>query len=95
MFSDMSIGCGHRPYTVQYIYQTTYSLPAYLQPWGGDFVVVVQNGHILGLVRRDKRSVWQKLRDRVRLYRRNRFPQGDQAHDAANEDGQSMADCCI
>jgi hypothetical protein len=94
MFSDRSIGCGVRSYTVQYIYQTTYSLLAYLQPWGGDFVVVIQNGHILGLVRRDKRPMWQKFRDRARLYWQNRFPQADKVHDVANEDAQSLGDCC-
>ena len=95
MFSDRSIGCGVRSYTVQYIYQTTYSLLAYLQPWGGDFVVVIQNGHILGLVRRDKRPIWQKLSERARLYWRNRFPQGNRADNAVDEAVQSMAECCI
>jgi hypothetical protein len=94
MFSDISIGCGHRPYTVQYIYQTTYSLLAYLKPWGGDFVIVVQNGHILGMVRRDRRPIWYKLRDRIQLYLRNHFPQGVKAQDAADQEGQSMVDCC-
>jgi hypothetical protein len=94
IFSDMSIGCGVRSYTVQYIYQTTYSLPAYLKPWGGDFVIVIQNGHILGMVRRDKRPILQKLRDRIQLYWNNKFPQGVKSQDVAGDDGQHIADCC-
>jgi hypothetical protein len=94
MVTDMSIGCGLRRYTVQYIYQTEYSLPAYLKSWGDDIVIVIHEGHILGMVRRDKRPIWQKLLNRIQLYWRGRFPRRHDAQSSANEDAPSMADCC-
>lgn len=94
MVSDMSIGCGLRRYTVQYIYETTSSLPAYLKPGGGDLVIVVQDGYILGMARRDKRPLWQKLRGRVSLYFESRFPKHHGKSDVIGHADQSLGDCC-
>lgn len=71
---DIPIGCGLHNNRLDSLYRTGYPLFAYLKPWGGEIVVVIQDGHILGLVQRDKRPVWQKLRERLHLYYRNRFP---------------------
>lgn len=70
---DLPTGCGLHTDRLNNLYRTCYPLLAYLKPWGGEFVVVIQDGHILGIVRRDKRPIWQKLRDRLRFYYQNRF----------------------
>ena len=71
---DLPVGCGLHAERVEHLYRTASPLLAYLNPWGGEFVLVIRSGHVLGIVRRDTRPVWQKLRDRMRLYFRHRFP---------------------
>jgi hypothetical protein len=54
-------------------------------------VLVIQEGHILGMVRRDKRPLWTKLRERIALYRRKQ-PAEASADQMAGD--PSLADCC-
>lgn len=89
---DLPIGCGLHADRVECLYRTTYPLLAYLKPWGGEFVVVIRDGHILGLVRRDRRPVWQKLKERLHCYVRQRSPKRESSNDAPN--GSPLADCC-
>jgi hypothetical protein len=49
-------------------------------------VVLIQDSHILGMVRRDKRPVWHKLCDRLRLYYQNRFPRKEAAAQLSTDD---------
>jgi hypothetical protein len=42
---DIPIGCGLHADRLDNLYRTTYPLFAYLKPWGGEFVVVIQDGH--------------------------------------------------
>lgn len=88
----LPIGCGLHTDRVEHLYRTTSPLLAYLKPWSGEFVVVIQDGHILGLVRRDKRPVWQKLRERLLLYYRNRFPKKEATSQPPDTE-DSMAGC--
>jgi hypothetical protein len=89
---DLPIGCGLHNDRLDSLYRTTYPLFAYLKPWGGEFVVVIQDGHILGIVRRDKRPVWQKLKERIRIFTERHFPKKDA--NAVAETDPAMADCC-
>jgi len=89
---DLPVGCGLHQYRLEYIYKTIYPLLAYLKPWGGEFVLVIQEGHILGMVRRDKRPLWQKLKDRARLFTDRHFPKKDEG--TVPDIDPSMADCC-
>jgi hypothetical protein len=88
---DLPVGCGLHRYRLEYLYKTSYPLLAYLKPWGGEFVLVIQEGHILGMVRRDKRPLWTKLRERIALYRRKQ-PAEASADQMAGD--PSLADCC-
>jgi hypothetical protein len=89
---NLPLGCGLHPDRVEYLYRTTSPLLAYLKPWGGEFVLVIRDGHILGMVRRNKQPIWQKIKDRSRLFSDRHFPKRreTQAVEAAPE----MADCC-
>jgi hypothetical protein len=66
---DLPIGIGPHKQRVEFLYQATTPLLTYLNPWGGEYVLVIQNRHILGVVRRDKRPMWQKPRGCSSFYR--------------------------
>jgi hypothetical protein len=85
---DLPIGVGSHRHRVEFLYRTTTPLLAYLKPWGGEDVLVIRDGHILGVVRRDKRPIRLKLRERLALYRRK------QPAEAGDIGDPSFADCC-
>ena len=89
---DLPIGLGSHRQRVDYLYRTTTPLFAYLTPWGGEHVLVIRDGHILGVVPRDKRPIWTKLQERIALYRRKQRaePNADQM-----PGDSSLADCCV
>jgi hypothetical protein len=89
---DLPIGCGLHVDRVDHLYRTTSPLIPYLKPWGGEFVLVIRDGHILGMVRRDKRPIWQKIKDRSRLFSERYFPKRRETQ--AVEAAPAMADCC-
>lgn len=89
--TDLPLGLGVQRQRVDSLYRSTTPLLSYLKPWGGDHVLVIRDGHILGVVPRDKRPIWTKLRERITLHRRK--------HPAKASDGQmagdpALADCC-
>lgn len=88
---DLTLGLGSHQQRVEVLYRTSTPLLAYLKPWGGDFVLVIRDGHILGIARRDKRPIWLKLRDRIDLYRRTH---STQINDGSMGNDPSLADCC-
>ena len=88
---DLPIGLGSHRQHVEFLYRTTTPLLAYLKPWGGEFVLVIRDGHILGVVRRDSRPFWIKLRERIALYRRK---QPAEASADQMPGDPSLADCC-
>ena len=90
--TDLPLGLGVHRQRVEFLYRTTTPLLAYLKPWGGDHVLVIRDGHILGLVPRDKRPIWTKLRDRLALYRRK---PPDYAHADQMAGDPTLADCCV
>lgn len=53
---------------------------------------MILDGQILGVVRRDKRPIWQKLRDRIAFHRRNLSAKMTSADQMDND--TSLADCC-
>ena len=89
---DLPIGLGSHRQRVEFLYRTSSPLLAYLKPWGGEHVLVIRDGHILGVVRRDKRPIGQKLRERIKLYRRSE-PSGLVSANQICSD-PSLADCC-
>ena len=89
---DLPIGCGLHADRLENLYRTSYPLLAYLNPWGGELVVIVQDGHILGIVRRDKRSIWQKIVERVRQYFNQRFLKKENVEEESVP--PSLVDCC-
>jgi hypothetical protein len=89
---DLPLGCGLHADRVEHLYRTTSPLLAYLKPWGGEFVLVIRDGLILGMVRRDKRPVWQKLKERTCLFTERHFPKKGET--PAEEADASLADCC-
>lgn len=89
--TDLPIGLGTHRQRVEFLYRTTTPLLAYLTPWCGDFVLVIRDGHILGVVERDKRPIWTKLRERIALYRRKQPAQASADQMAGNP---SLANCC-
>jgi hypothetical protein len=89
---DLPVGCGLHADRVDHLYRTTSPLIPYLKPWGGEFVLVIRDGHILGMVRRDKRPVWQKLKERIRIFTERHIPKKDA--NAVTDTDHSMADCC-
>lgn len=89
---DLPIGVGSHKQRVEFLYQATTPLLTYLNPWGGEYVLVILDGQILGVVRRDKRPIWQKLRDRIAFHRRNLSAKMTSADQMDND--TSLADCC-
>lgn len=89
--TDLPLGLGIQRQRVDFLYRTTTPLFAYLKPWGGDHVLVIRDGHILGIVPRDKRPIWTKLRERLALYRRN---QPVKASDGQRSGDPDLANCC-
>ncbi|GAB1393158.1 hypothetical protein MASR1M60_13210 [Rhodocyclaceae bacterium] len=82
-------GCGLRRYTAENIYREHYSLMTYLKSWGGDHVLIILDGHVIGMVRRDRRSAWRKLKERTLRWWRLRFPKTETdnpAQEVANND---------
>jgi len=71
---NLPLGCGLHPDRVEYLYRTTSPLLVYLKSWGGEFVLVIRDGNILGMVRRDRRPAWEKLRERMGSCYRTWFP---------------------
>lgn len=47
---DLPLGLGLHRQRVDFLYRATTPLIAYLNPWGGDHVLVIRDGHILGVV---------------------------------------------
>jgi len=88
---DLPIGVGLQRQRVDYLYRATTPLFAYLTPWGGEHVLVIRDGHILGVVQRDKRPIWTKLQERIALYRRKQ-PTEVSADQMPGD--PSLADCC-
>jgi hypothetical protein len=88
---DLPIGVGSHRQRVEFLYRTTTPLLAYLKPWGGEYALVVREGHILGIVRRDRRPIWTKLRERIELYRRK---QPVEASVEQMSGDPVLADCC-
>ena len=83
--SSAMTGCGLRRYSVEYIYREHYPLMAYLKSWGGDQLPIMLDGHVIGLVRRDRRSMWAKLKERTVRWWHQRFPSSETGnHDNGN-----------
>ena len=89
--TDLPLGLGVQRQRVDFIYRSTTPLLTYLKPWGGDHVLVIRDGHILGVVPRDKRPIWTKLRERIALYRRKHLTK---ASDVQMTGDPELADCC-
>jgi hypothetical protein len=89
---DLPFGCGLHVDRVDHLYRTTSPLIPYLKPWGGEFVLVIRDGHILGMVRRDKRPIWQKLKERIRIFTERHFPKKDA--NAVTDPNPALSDCC-
>ncbi len=89
--TDLPLGLGVQRQRVDYLYRSTTPLLTYLMPWGGDHVLVIRDGHILGVVPRDKRPIWTKLRERIALRRRK--PPAQACADPMSGD-PALADCC-
>jgi hypothetical protein len=70
-------GCGLRRYTAESIYREHYPLLAYLKSWGDDHLLIILDGHVIGLVRRDRRSMWCKLKERTLRWWHLRYPKAD------------------
>jgi hypothetical protein len=88
---DLPLGLGSHRQRVDFLYRATTPLIAYINPWGGDHVLVIRDGHILGVVQRDKRPIWTKLQERIALYRRK---QPAEASADQMPGDPSLADCC-
>lgn len=88
---DLPLGLGSHRQRVEVLYRTTTPLLSYLNPWGGDLVLVIRDGHILGVVPRDKRPIWTKLRERLALYR---LKHPAQASSEQITGDPTLADCC-
>jgi|GEM_PF-1868488 len=89
---DLPLGLGSHRQSVDFLYRATTPLLTYLKPWGGEHVLVIRDGHILGVVRRDKRPIGQKLRERIELYR-GKQPAGVSCAAPMSID-TPLADCC-
>jgi hypothetical protein len=89
--TDLPLGLGAHRQRVEFLYRTTTPLLTYLRPWGGEFVLVIQEGQILGVVRRDKRPIWTKLRERIALVRQKPYTEADAGLIPSN---RPLADCC-
>jgi hypothetical protein len=89
--TDLPISVGSHRQRVEFLYRTTTPLIAYLNPWGGNQVLVIREGQILGVVQSDKRPIWTKLQERITLYRRK--PPAQATADQISGD-PSLADCC-
>jgi hypothetical protein len=89
--TDLPLGLGVQRQRVDFLYRSTTPLLAYLKPWGGDHVLVIRDGHILGVVPRDKRPILTKLRERLALYRRN---QPAKSSDGEIAGDSALANCC-
>lgn len=89
---DLPIGVGLHRQRVEFLYRTTTPILSYLKPWGGDFVLVIRDGYILGVIQRDKRPIWTKLRELIVLYRRQ---PPTEANADQMTDVRSLADCCV
>lgn len=87
---DLPIGVGSHRQRVEFLYRTTTPILSYLKPWGGDYVLVIRAGQILGVVQRDKRPIWTKIRERIALYRRKPA----QANADQMTGDPALADCC-
>ena len=88
---DLPLGLGSHRQRVDYLYRTSSPLLAYLNPWGGEHVLVIRDGHILGVVWRDKRPIWTKIRERISLYRRKQPAEACADHLSGDP---ALADCC-
>jgi hypothetical protein len=89
--TDFPIGLGTHRHRVEFLYRTTTPLLAYLNPWGGDHVLVIRDGQILGVVERDKRPISTKLRERIALYRGKQPTEASADHLSGDP---ALADCC-
>lgn len=89
--SSAMTGCGLRRYSAEYIYREHYPLMAYLKSWGSDHLPIMLDGHVIGLVRRDRRSMWAKLKERTLRGWHQRYPKTETgSHDketASNGEG--------
>lgn len=70
-------GCGRRRYTVESIYHEHYPLLAYLKSWGDDYLLIIMDGYVIGMVRRDRRSMWCKLKERALRWWSLRHPKAE------------------
>lgn len=75
--SNAMKGCGLRHYSAEHIYREHYPLMAYLKSWGDDHVLIILDGHVIGMVMRDRRSVWRKLKERTLRWWHLRFPKAE------------------
>ena len=94
--SSAMTGCGLRCYSAEYIYREHYPLLAYLKSWGDDHLPIMLDGYVIGLVRRDRRSMWIKLKERTLRWWHQRYPKAETSspdHEvASNGDGLGNAD---
>jgi hypothetical protein len=70
-------GCGLRRYSAEYIYREHYPLKVFLKSWGDDHLLIILDGHVIGLVRRDRRSMWVKLKERTLRWWYQRKPNAE------------------
>jgi hypothetical protein len=93
--SEMT-GCGLRRYSAEHIYREHYPLMVYLKSWGDDHLLIILDGHLIGMVRRDRRSMWIKLKERALRWWHHRYPNPETSSSdddvAGNGDGLENAD---
>ncbi len=88
-------GCGLRHYTAETIYREYYPLKAYLKSWGDEHLLIILDGHVIGMVRRDRRPMWIKLRERTLRWWHQRYPKAETTgtdKEASDGDGFENSD---
>ncbi len=94
--SSSMTGCGLRRYSAEYIYREHYPLMVYLKSWGDDNQLIILDGYVIGMVRRDRRSMWIKLKERTLRWWHLRFSKAETGDPdkklGGNGDGLGNAD---
>jgi len=50
---------------------------AYLKSWGDDHLLIILDGDVIGMVRRDRRPMWIKLKERTLRWWHQRYPKAE------------------